>query len=429
MFKWFATFVIFFAIVTPGWAQNEYARDRASSARAARLDAMRQLAESIQGVRISASTTVRDFVTEKDEIKTSLENFMRGAQQVGAPVYQPDGTCEVTLSISLNDLIFWLRQAYYRNGSNRINPSQFSQIPYYASKRVFTATGTGAMKGNPRPQHGNFWMRVSPRGKLMALRAAKIDAYRNLAETIKGVRITASTKVEDFVAVSDEIRASFNGFIRGVQFVGRPRYHRDGYVEVTAQVNVDHLINTLQAISRRNNCGNQWNSQKFQNIRQYQHTRILKAAGTGVPPVKYMRRYIAPQPMPNPINPVNPVPPVPPKPYVPEWAKRTVRVTGTGAPADWMSHSQAKSMAKRAAVLDGYRQLNEQIMGLRLDAGTTVSDFVTQNDEISAKTNGFIKGAQIEQLTYQPDGTAEVTMSLYLGHMWRIIEASYRRSH
>ena len=88
------------------------AQDRAKAYRAAKMDAMRQLAETIKGVRISAQTNVKDFVTEKDEIRASMETFLQGAQQIGEPRYNADGTVEVDMQVSLDQLILWLQQSW-----------------------------------------------------------------------------------------------------------------------------------------------------------------------------------------------------------------------------------------------------------------------------------------------------------------------------
>ena len=92
----------------------------------------------------------------------------------------------------------------------------------------------------------------------MALRTARVDAYRNLAEAIQGIRITASTTVKDFVAESDEIRSAFNGIVRGAEFVGRPRYRPEGVVEVTAQVDLYQLASSLSQICGKHHGGARW---------------------------------------------------------------------------------------------------------------------------------------------------------------------------
>ena len=55
-------------------------------------------------------------------------------------------------------------------------------------------------------------------GRLLAQRAAKADAYRNALEVIEGVRVRSETLVENYTVVSDEIRLSMQGFIKGGRF-------------------------------------------------------------------------------------------------------------------------------------------------------------------------------------------------------------------
>ncbi len=76
------------------------AQARLNAGRAARLDAMRKLAEQIHGLQLSSRTSVRDFVTENDEVRTQLEVYMKGVRET-AVRYLPDGTAEVDLEIPL----------------------------------------------------------------------------------------------------------------------------------------------------------------------------------------------------------------------------------------------------------------------------------------------------------------------------------------
>ena len=56
--------------------------------------------------------------------------------------------------------------------------------------------------------------------RLMAVRAAKIDAQRNLLETINGVRVTAGTTVKDMALESDIIGTRVKGMLQGAFEVG-----------------------------------------------------------------------------------------------------------------------------------------------------------------------------------------------------------------
>lgn len=76
-----------------------------------------------------------------------------------------------------------------------------------------------------------------PEARPMALRAAKLDAYRNILEVIEGVRIQSSTLVKNFMMADDTISAQVNGMVRGAQ-VAKQEYMSDGTVEVTLEMNL-----------------------------------------------------------------------------------------------------------------------------------------------------------------------------------------------
>jgi hypothetical protein len=74
-----------------------------------------------------------------------------------------------------------------------------------------------------------------PNARPMALRAAKIDAYRNLLEVTKGVRVDSTTIVKDFTVESDVINAQVDGLVKGAR-VANQEYMSDGTVEVTLRM-------------------------------------------------------------------------------------------------------------------------------------------------------------------------------------------------
>ena len=88
------------------------------------------------------------------------------------------------------------------------------------------SVGTGAP---PEQYYGK------PQARPMALRAAQVDAYRNLLETVQGVQIDSKTTVKDFVVESDTISTAINGMVKGAQIV-KKEYLSDGTVEVTVRM-------------------------------------------------------------------------------------------------------------------------------------------------------------------------------------------------
>jgi hypothetical protein len=70
----------------------------------------------------------------------------------------------------------------------------------------------------------------------LAIRGAKVDAQRNLLETVKGVRVVSETKVQDLMTKGDYVYTRIEGVIKGATMVGEPRETQDGRVEVTMEV-------------------------------------------------------------------------------------------------------------------------------------------------------------------------------------------------
>ena len=84
-----------------------------------------------------------------------------------------------------------------------------SQIDY--STRMIKATGIGAVPTNA----ANVGV-----ARANAIRAAKMDALRNLVEAVKDVRITSETTVVNNMVESDVITSKVEAMIRGAQQVG-----------------------------------------------------------------------------------------------------------------------------------------------------------------------------------------------------------------
>lgn len=74
---------------------------RAGQIRAAELDALRQILETIKGMRLSSETTVENFMLSSDVIRTRIEGVARNFRRVGDPVYMNDGSIEVTVEMNL----------------------------------------------------------------------------------------------------------------------------------------------------------------------------------------------------------------------------------------------------------------------------------------------------------------------------------------
>lgn len=87
-----------------------------------------------------------------------------------------------------------------------------------------------------------------------ALRAAKVDAYRNLLEITKGVRVDSATTVKDFTVESDVISTQVEGLVKGAVVVDQ-QYMSDGTVEVKVRMplygNFSQIIMPLAIAERK----------------------------------------------------------------------------------------------------------------------------------------------------------------------------------
>lgn len=73
---------------------------------------------------------------------------------------------------------------------------------------------------------------------------------------------------------------------------------------------------------------------------------------------------------------------------------------------------QQRLLAMRAAKLDAYRMLTEQVYGLQLDANSTVADMVVTSDSFRSKVQGVIYGATLVSITPVGEDTYETTLAL-----------------
>jgi len=98
-----------------------------------------------------------------------------------------------------------------------------------------TAKGGGA----PPPNAVN-----QAQARLMAERAAKVDAMRNLLEQAYGVTIKSRTTVKDFITQNDTIKAKVDAYIKGAK-VTDTKYLSDGSVEIEMEVILDYQFRRI----------------------------------------------------------------------------------------------------------------------------------------------------------------------------------------
>jgi hypothetical protein len=396
--------------------------------RAATADAYRKLAETVYGIQLNERTYVRDFVTESDDIRGEVDSFIKGIR-LGTPTYYEDGSCEIPAEVTVAKVVETLRSAHdrYYKGED-IKTKDFESVTQRIDKQVIKVIGQGAprpdlppdlptgaaqMMGPPpipaaKPPIPEIWQSVGPQARLMALRAARLDALRKLAERIKGLRLTSRTQVRDFMAASDEITAEMDTLLVGAEEIGSYLHNDELIAEVTMRVPTEQVITTIKALySRRfkDDDPDDTRGHDIENVVKTVVKRDFEATGEGVPPVQYLRKYNETAALP-----------------LPDWSMGPLEAQGEATdPA--IETSQGKLKAARAAELDAKRKLAERIVGLTLQGNTTVRDFVTQHDDLTGMVDALIVNALVTKTEFT-GSTARVTVSIPGMEVWDMVNGT-----
>lgn len=84
--------------------------------------------------------------------------------------------------------------------------------------------------------------------QLAAMRASKLDAYRELAEQVYGQRISGNTAVGDWLVQNDQFVASVDGVIRGAEVVRS--YQTGGFYVTELKLDFEQVHYLYTATSR-----------------------------------------------------------------------------------------------------------------------------------------------------------------------------------
>ncbi len=424
------TVVVFAAAVL---AAQDLAKEKLLARRAAELDAYRKLAEYIKGLHISSSTTVKDFVTESDEINAAFRTIVKHARITDVRYFK-DGTCEVDAEITLERVVTELKRTVIRHyhGSTWTD-EVMENIKKYTQRKVIKVTGSGCVReellNNPKlmdefisrsPSKRNdwsglkIWEKAHPRDRLLAKRAAELDAKRKLAETIKGLQISGNTYVKDFVAQSDEVRSHLDQFIKGVRITAYV-FYPDGRVEAEAEVTIERVVEELKKTTKMVRLGGAWVPETMEQVKKYTQKRIIKAIGSASLGKKYTTQ-------------VKPTtgekrPQTGPVLAVPDWANRTLKAKGQGImPEEAESEEAAVLAAERAAFADALRKLAEQVYGLKIKAETTIKDFVTASDKVKSEVKRALVIGAKKVKSQRKGEVVEVEVELNLREVWQVIQ-------
>ena len=244
--------------------------------------------------------------------------------------------------------------------------SLFSGLPQTTGAAV---KPTEAADSQPLPE---IWQKVPAQQRLVAIRAAEIDATRLLIERIMGLHLNSKSTVRDLILANDTIKGSISASIKGITTSEGPEYFDDGRLQVVRAVKVQQVIEVLSKVVKQ----------------EHMPDGVIKTLADS-------------QKL--------------------EYVKRNEKLDVVGSSAIPGSDGHLKIKAKRAAEADAYRRLGERLMGVKITSNTTVRDLALKNDEVIKSMAGLLKGADVTAIQFQKDLSCEVTMQVKLSEVIRTV--------
>ncbi len=173
---------------------------------AAKIVAERAIIESVIGLKVRSKESVDEMIASGVKIDAKTKASIKGVEYTEIVYDREKDIARVVATIRLGRV------------SNIIG----KQIDFgdRIIKRVGFATSTRAMAG-----------------PLKAMRAAELDAYKQLAKKIVGFTLESESTVEDFILKSDTIRTKMMAAIYGAEITGY-RWDQDGdaYVKMALRL-------------------------------------------------------------------------------------------------------------------------------------------------------------------------------------------------
>ena len=214
-------------------------RERLKATRAAELDADRLLAERIYGLEVDSETTIADLAAGDDKIDSAVSATLVGSITTESPEYLADGTVQVVRAVKIREVINTLNTAIkgkvLKDGSVQ-TVSNKTKTNTEVKDSVIDVMGNAALPGSEGHQ------------KIMAKRAAELDAYRRLAARMLGIQINGNTTVRDMALENDELVAGLSHVLKGAATTGIKFNKDDGSCEVTMAIKTADVLRTTKRI-------------------------------------------------------------------------------------------------------------------------------------------------------------------------------------
>ena len=221
-----------------------------------------------------------------------------------------------------------------------------------------------------------IWKSMSPQARLMAERAARVDARLRLIERIMRLRLSATTQVRDFTPQSDLLTVALGDIARAA--IETASNLRGDYpiAESTLRLPGEQVAQAIKLLHRQYYKGAEITPQAIGKLAVELGSRDIVATGVGLPPLVYLSEFAAASGR-----------------EVPTWATRAVEAgsrtdqDSDGGPIDPLQAARAAETAAR-------QKLSQQIAKLSVGK-QTIGALAASSEAIRAGVDSLVAEAAV----------------------------------
>lgn len=343
--------------------------------------------------RLTVAAVLKDLELEEEFLKV-----LERADQLGAPRWLDEHTCQVQLQVPVSRITYGLRQlaaAYPKRFP--VTPVQIELAARNWPRQVFIATGTSASTQalvELRPPMSPKWAVVSETERRRVLSDASADASQRALQSVSTVRLSNQKTVGQTLQIP-EVRQAVHGWL-STRPVTRVDFQEDLEVEVALGVDERDFFSVYRsAVTRQESLPLPKGPEEWRQLERDFSSHFRMPVG----------RSSVEQ-----TAPVRPAAVLPSSP--PEWAGERVDIEGTAPDAG------GKLRTRCAAEMDAMARLQARINALPLDEKLTVGDAAQRDPRLAEALRRAARSARIYKTQYNPDGSATVSLSADLGSVW-----------
>jgi hypothetical protein len=387
--------------------------------RAAQVDALDHLADLVLTARLSAEKTIGQAVGPGSDGEIAIRVLLRSARMSAEPRVYSDGLAEVDLEIHSDEVARLIRTLGLLGDGKTSSPAD---LDYRTLEGCLRASGSGrapldippdlakrAAAARPDDVPEMFpvgWGRVTPAGRVAAIREARVRAYDAMAALICDIPLAEADKIGVLAGQGTPGAKVFEAFVRSLPVAGEPRMMPDRIAEVEIAAPLCDVIRTLKEVRTLSEGPARWTADDIDRLSVRLKTDRLTVTGRGMPPPSEIRPVEA-----RVVGGGRPLP---------DWATEVYEARATARFSDEVANpAEARVLAARSAKVRALADLEKQIDGVKLDDGRTVRQRAAKDEVFRRDVKTFLSSAKPALHRAADDGKGwEVVLRLPLVRLY-----------